>query len=102
MVTAIQTVEGPSKQEYQFRIVNITFERLLPTFLLKDEARLDLALNCLIVLGIPYQTGERPVAAWTRYHCELNNIPYQFPLPQDFMSAMLRDTGVMRFLTLLN
>jgi hypothetical protein len=105
---ATETIQGEQQQyiiEYlkidSDTFKNITLLELQSVIAGNREKLLELKTTLLRKLGIELQDGEKPIDAYSRYLCELNNLPVTKPIDRGLADAIAATPAAMRMLYIL-
>jgi hypothetical protein len=105
---AIETIQG-EQQQYTIEYLKIDsdiFKNItlleLESVITGDHAKLlELKTTLLRKLGIELQDGEKPIDAYSRYLCELNNLPVTKPIDRGLADVIAATPAAMRMLYIL-
>jgi hypothetical protein len=105
---ATETIQG-EQQQYTIEYLKIdsdTFKNItlleLESIITGDRAKLlELKTTLLRKLGIELQDGEKPIDAYSRYLCELNNLPVTKPIDRSLADVIAATPAAMRMLYIL-
>jgi hypothetical protein len=105
---ATETIQG-EQQQYTIGYLkidsdtfkNITLLELQNVIVGNHTQLLELKKTLLRRLGVELQNGEKPIDAYSRYLCELNNLPVTKPIDRGLADAIAATPAAMRMLYIL-